>query len=88
MPISGSGNAFSGVIFSTESPACSFLQTRTSNNTRFVALSLAVATADEHLVPPNEPGTYEVSVNRTVRTVKAEAGKQVVLTTGTLVVEL
>jgi hypothetical protein len=34
-----------------------------------------------------EPGEYEVVVNRTSREVKVEAGKKVVLATGTLVVE-
>lgn len=33
------------------------------------------------------PGTYEVSVNRTKRTVKIQAGKKTILQTGTLVVE-
>lgn len=33
------------------------------------------------------PGTYEVLVNKTKRVVKVEAGKKVVLLTGTLVVE-
>jgi hypothetical protein len=34
-----------------------------------------------------EPGEYEVVVNKTTRKVKVEAGKKVVLLTGTLVVE-
>src|SRR5262245_64300822 len=34
-----------------------------------------------------EPGDYDVSVNKTVRKVKIEAGKKTVLVTGSLVVE-
>jgi hypothetical protein len=34
-----------------------------------------------------EPGTYEVSVNRTKRTVKIQTGKKMILQTGTLAVE-
>ena len=34
-----------------------------------------------------EPGTYEVSVNRTQRAIKVQVGKKTVLQTGTLVVE-
>ena len=34
-----------------------------------------------------EPGEYDVSVNKTIRKVKIDAGKKVVLLTGSLVVE-